>query len=409
MLLLIVGASLPARVAAADDQPSLEERVKALEEELARRPIAPPAPPASRPAEAVFTVGAYVETFYQWNFNEPSNGITNYRGFDNRHNTFTLSNVALDAHGSYAGAEARVTLQFGHTPDTYYLAEPTVPGSSGADASDKDLWKYLQQAYAGYTIPWLGGLTVQGGIFLSPVGPESIAVKDDWNISRSNLFFGLPFYHAGIHAALAVDSHWTVGLGLVNGWNTVVDNNPEKSFHARVTYAADSKFSWTLLYLGGIERPDGAPEGDPWRSLFDTHIEWKATDWLELNPHFDAGFEPTDFGVSYWVAGALSARFKLTDWLFAAVRADAFYEYAAADTTGEASRIFWPVDWVTSGTLTLEARLLDHASFRLEYRHDHAAGDMFFSGDVTGDGMTNAFVPNARRQDTLTAGAVAWF
>jgi hypothetical protein len=43
-----------------------------------------------------FQLGGYVEALYQWNFNSPSNGITNYRGFDNRHNTFTVSNIALD-------------------------------------------------------------------------------------------------------------------------------------------------------------------------------------------------------------------------------------------------------------------------------------------------------------------------
>ena len=61
-----------------------------------------PARASHRPGRAPFPaaaekLGAYVETLYQWNFNRPSNRITNYRGFDNRHDTFTLANVALDA------------------------------------------------------------------------------------------------------------------------------------------------------------------------------------------------------------------------------------------------------------------------------------------------------------------------
>jgi hypothetical protein len=67
------------------------------------------------------------------------------------------------------------------------------------------------------------------------------------------------------------------------------------------------------------------------------------------------------------------------------------------------------VDWVASQTATLEARLVEHVSFRLEYRHDHAAGDMFFAGDVEGDGVTTPYVPDARYQDTFTLGTTAWF
>ena len=38
--------------------------------------------------DATLVLSGYVESFYQWNFNEPSNFITNFRGFDSRHNIF---------------------------------------------------------------------------------------------------------------------------------------------------------------------------------------------------------------------------------------------------------------------------------------------------------------------------------
>ena len=363
---------------------------------------------AEKASEPVVTFGAYAEAYYQWNVNDPSNRITNYRGFDNRHNSLTISNVALDAQFAYEGAQARITLQAGQTPDTYYLAEPVSPGASGASASSLDTWRFVQQAYVGYELPVLSGLLLQGGLFLSPIGPESIAVKDNWQWSRSNLFFGLPFYHTGARATLKATKEWALTFGVMNGWNSVVDNNPEKSGYAQLAYASDD-LGWSLLYFGGIERPDAVPEGDPWRSTFDTHLTWTATPWLKLQPHFDAGFEPTSLGTSYWVSGALAAQARLLDWLFCAVRGDAFYEKAAANVGRVAARIFWPADWVASQTATLEARAAGHVSLRLEYRHDHAAAEMFFSGRVRGDGVADPFVPDARAQDTVTLGATAWF
>lgn len=366
---------------------------------------------AVSPASAVrppFTLGGYAEAFYQWNFNNPSNGITNFRGFDNRHNTFTLANVALDTSWDYENVVGRLALQVGHTPSTYYLGEPSVGGAGGANASDAGLWKYLQQANVGYRFGAGRGLTLSAGLFLSPIGAESMAVHDNWNWSRSNLFFGLPFYHAGVRATYGLSDDWAATVAVYNGWNSVVDNNDEKSVSAQLTYTRP-KVAATVLYFGGIERPGGAPEGRAWRHLLDANVTWHATPRLSLIAHGDGGFEPNTFGVSAWTAGALYARFQVVEKLFLAVRGDAFYEHVARNGAGQASSIFWPAPWVTSGTATVDVRPHERVSFRLEYRHDHAGGDMYFGGNVAGVGSAAPFVMNRASQDTLTVGATTWF
>lgn len=345
---------------------------------------------------------------YQWNFNRPSNGITHLRGFDNRHNTFTLSNVAVDAAWDYEGLVGRLTLQVGHTPSTYYLTEPSAAGASGTNPTGSELWKYLQQAHAGYRFAVGGGLTVTLGLFLSPIGPESMAVRENWNWSRSNLFFGLPFYHTGVRATYALPHGWALTLAAYNGWNSVVDNNAQKSVALQLTYAhADVALS--LLYFGGVERPAGAPEGRAWRHLVDAHVTWHATPWLSLLAHVNAGLEPNRFGVNAWTAGAVYARLRVVEQLHVALRADAFYEQVAQDGAAQASPIFWPADWVASGTVTLDFAPHERVSFRLEYRHDHAASDVYFGGDVAGDGGATPFVANRATQNTVTLGATSWF
>ena len=139
--------SVPADAPMQAQLDDLLARVRQLEAERDARTAAPEVTPATADAGTVlptpatdtapnpFVLGGYAEALYQWNFNDPSNGITNFRGFDNRHNTFTLSNVALDAAWDHAGLVGRVTLQVGHTPSTYYLSEPSAPGASGANAT----------------------------------------------------------------------------------------------------------------------------------------------------------------------------------------------------------------------------------------------------------------------------------
>ena len=374
------------------------------------QPFPPPEPEA--PAVRVTPIG-YIEAYYSWNFNRPVNNITNYRGFDNRHNTFTLSNAALGAAFESGPVGGKLMLQVGSQPSTYYGAEPVLPGASAANASGPELWKYIQEAYATYKAPLGRGLTIKAGIEASPIGMESFAVHDHWTWSRSNLFFGLPYYHTGLRATYPLNDHLSASVAVLNGWNSVVDNNDGKSVEAHVTYRVPKKATLQLLYMGGVERPASAPEGQYWRNHFDAVGELDVTSWLQLAAQADYGFEPNRFGTARWFAGAAAARAKALDWLFFVVRADRFYEHQASNELGQTSKpLFWNgVEWVSSVTATIDVRPHDNISFRLELRHDQADGLLYFTGDtLTGDGSAAApFLPNARRQETLLLGATAWF
>ena len=135
------------------------------------------------------------------------------------------------------------------------------PRPTGSASTDAATFKFIQQAYIGWKAPVGRGLLLQGGIFLSPVGYENMAVKDNWNWSRSNLFFGLPFYHTGLKATYELTNRLTATLMVSNGWNSVVDNNAWKSVMSQWLYKVPDRFALSLLYFGGPERPTGAQEG----------------------------------------------------------------------------------------------------------------------------------------------------
>lgn len=370
------------------------------------------APPASESPLVVTPLG-YVEAHFAYNLNRPSNGITNARGFDNRHDTFTLANAALGANAAYGAVTARVILQVGATPSTYYASEPVLPGTPTANGSGPETWKYLQEANLSWKAPVGRGLLVQLGLVPSPIGPEAFAVKDNWNYSRSNLFFGFPFYHTGLRATYAWTDAWSTTFAVFNGWNSVVDDNEEKSVQANVTYEVPNRLLVQGLYFGGIERPAGSrPEGPYWRHDFDLYARWNTTTWISFMAQGNHGWEPTRMGTARWTAGALYARVKPVDRVYVALRGDRFHEDLATDGTGRSSTpIFWGgVAWVSSGTLTLEVRPVEHLSVRAEARHDAADTPLFFGRNVRGDGsVASPYVPNARTQDTLLLGATAWF
>lgn len=305
-------------------------------------------------------------------------------------------------------------LQIGAQPTTYYqLAEPSFNGAAAANATGPELWKYIQEAYITYKAPIGNGILFNVGVAASPIGMEAFAVHDHWTWSRSNLFFGLPYYHTGIRATYGLTERLSATVAVLNGWNNVVDNNDGKSVEAHVTYRVPDTGLLQLLYFGGVERPSSAPEGQYWRHHFDAVGEIDIASWLQLAAQADAGFEPNRFGTARWYAGAAAARAKICKCLYFVVRADRFYEHQATDEAGHSSTpLFWNgVEWVSSGTATLDFRPHDNISIRAEFRHDQADGLLYFTGDsLVGDGSANApYVTNARKQETLLLGATAWF
>jgi Putative beta-barrel porin-2, OmpL-like. bbp2 len=367
---------------------------------------AQPAAPAPASDAPSFKISGYVEAFYQLNFDRPSNLVTAYRDFDDRTNSFTIDNAVLDVTGQVGAVSTRIALQVGHTASASYTAEPTYAAQAGTGASDAALWQVIQQAIVGYKV---NKLQTEAGIFLSPVGLENLAIKDQWNWSRSTPFFALPYYHAGVRLTYPLSDEVTGVFYVTNGWNDVVNRNPYPCFAGVVTWTPSQTLSTSLLYFGGVEDATDAPEGQPWRHLFDATATWQATPAIALAAQADAGFEPNHFGTSRWFDGAAYVRVQPARRLYLAARVDGFHEYDSHDAAGAASRLFFPADDVGSATLTADVRPAANLSVRFELRADHASAPMYFRGQVATDPVTGADIATATSQETATLGVVTWF
>jgi hypothetical protein len=426
--------------ASAASRPTSEERERSATDasSSAPRAIASASEGSSRPrTAAAVTVSGYVDAFWQYNFNRPYNGETAARGFDTRHNTISLSNAVVDAAWTLRErVGGRVALQFGLTPENYYLAEPsrTSVSSPMPTGLGRDVWKFLQQAWLSYNAPIGSGLLIEGGVFLSPIGPEGMAIKDQWNWSRSNLFFGLPFYHTGLRATYSPVAHMNVTLAGYNGWNSVVDNNDDKSFALQWTYSIPERLTMSVVYFSGVERNVGERNGRGWRHLFDAWAQWTVRPWLSLAAHANGGFEPVYAGeasgrsewrgVQWWAAGALYARMQVWRWAYLATRADLFVESIAdepldssgmVDLSKRPAVIFFASERVAASrvasvTATIDLRPFDNVSIRAEYRHDNADAPIYFDDDNTArPGVAPERVGRRPTQNTITLGMTAWY
>ncbi|MCB9707808.1 MAG: outer membrane beta-barrel protein [Myxococcales bacterium] len=106
---------------------------------------------------------------------------------------------------------------------------------------------------------------------------------------------------------LPADRH-ALRLGVYNGWNSVVDNNAEKSLGVDYLYTVGRSLKVGAVYFTGVERDEEATEGRGWRQLLDIYFVAMPQKRLTLLREVNGGFEPTDVGLSAWIASNLSSR-----------------------------------------------------------------------------------------------------
>lgn len=359
------------------------------------------------PEPSVHLHGA-VEAGYSFNFNQPSNSVTAWRWYDAHHNTIGLQNVLLQTDWNAGPVKGHVQLQLG------VFAELFWPG--GRSVEEDLLWRLMQEVTVEWRTPHRA-LSIEGGVFNVPFGPEYNVAYLNWNWSSSNLFALMPYQIGGFRANYDLGRGWRARLGVYNGWDQIVsDNNDAKSVMGSLEWddPDDEENYFYFNYMVGDERDFGDDRGPYARHTFDVYGQWHVIERLILRGHFFAGVAPTRGDATEgWIGGALSAKLNLSSWFSVAARGDVVTTFSGpdgedlfhADVMPDATR----PTLMGSGTLTLDAHPTSHLSIRLEGRHDRADFPRFFSGTVPTDMMTGAALTNASDQTTVTLGMTAWF
>lgn len=352
-------------------------------------------------------VCGFAETYYAYNANAPSNGVTALRYYDANHDAFTLQNVSLTLAARRGPVRGHLVLQAGAFSEAY--------GPPSRSVELDLLYRAIQELGLRWDTGLLRGAEREGlffeaGLYVTPYTIEDMAAWQRWNWSTSNLFAVSPFQVLGARAGIGLTPTLTLRAGIYNGWEQVVrDESAGKSFIVELNWAHPTEDHWfTFAYQGGVERTPDDPAGPYVRHTFDAYGRWTVNRHIALQANVFAGIEPNRFGTQGWIGGALFARVRLTPWMRLALRGDILHELLPDGSTN----IFSDIEGaglVASGTATVDVRPAEHVSVRLEYRHDEADGEVFFSGSVPADQMTGDALPTARRQDTVLLGLTAWF
>ncbi|MFA6542194.1 MAG: porin [Bacteroidota bacterium] len=326
-------------------------------------------------------VSGFVDAYYSKNFNQPANRANKLRNFDIAENQFTLSLVELNLQKKAEPVGFRLDLDYGTTNDA-------VQPGNGSTLS------VLQQGYLTAVLPIGKGVTVDAGKFTTHMGYEVIESKDNWNYSRSLLFaWAVPYYHTGIRLAYPLTDNLTATLHIVNGWNSVGDNNDFKSLGLTLNVTPMSSTNLILNVIDGVEQSDPAIAGK--KKVFDFIVLHQLTESFSIAANVDYGDERTFGGLALWKGAALYGRYTIDATSAIAVRGEIF-----DDPMGYATGMFVPKLDAKEITGTYEYKFADAMIVRGEARYD-------FSNALLFDKKTAA--SSQYSQSTILIGVVATF
>jgi hypothetical protein len=364
--------------------------------------------------DTTFNVG--LDTYYEYNFNNPVGRVNLLRAYDVLSNEFSLNQASLIVDHPPDLAEGRrwggrLDLQFGQATNTLQ-GNPT-------NEPRPDIYRNIFQVYGTYIIPFGKGVTVDFGKWGSSLGIEGNYSKDQINYSRAYSFNFLPFYHMGMRASIPVNDKFTINYWVVNGTNQVEATNGFKDELFGFTATPVKTLSWTFNYYLGQEHPDRsvasncsipvqpglcfqairpAPNGKT--HIFDSYASWQATpkltfalegDWF-IERLWENAAPGESAAPSHVDGGAAYARYQFTPKLAIGTRA----EYMS-DRGGLFSGI---TQALKENTVTFDYTMAPGFLMRYEWRRDYSNQPSFLT-DVQG--------VLAKEQQTASVGIIWWW
>jgi hypothetical protein len=214
-------------------------------------PPASPAPSAPADTAQAFSTSGFIDTYYAWDFNRPSNFDRAYTTQPARHAEFNVNLAYVDLKLSGPRYRGRLGLQWGTSVQANYAAEPKLGVVSGPNVS-----QFLQEATLGYRLK--PGLWLDAGIFFAHVGYEGWVSRDNLACSRSLVADYSPYYEAGAKLTWTASPKVTATLAIVNGWQVISNYNTPPAGGVRVDYAPNAKLTLTYDNFVGNMAADTA-------------------------------------------------------------------------------------------------------------------------------------------------------
>ena len=343
--------------------------------------------------------GGFTDFGYLLDFNHPANEIFRSRGttwhVDDPHLNMAAVYVRKDA-AKQSRWGVQLTVQGGKDSQVFGFSAtaPNMPGY-------REL-RHLGLANGSYLAPLGKGLNLQGGIFSSLIGYDSLYAKDNFEYTRPWGADFTPYLMMGVNASYPLTRELTGTAYVINGYWHLADANSVPSSGMQLAYAANPRLNLKETVLWGPHQSDTSFKY--WRYLSDTIAErtndrlTTAFEYIYSTERVDARGSPR----ALMMSSQSPVRWDFNKEWSTTVRPEVFWDRDGRWTLARQT--------VKAITATLEYRLpywQVNGIFSLEYRYDDSRGPDggFFRGAYTSPGVVR-LVPT---QQLLAIGTIFTF
>ncbi len=321
--------------------------------------------------------GGFVDIGYLHDFNNPSNHLFRSRGTTFRVNEWDVSMAALylrrpASEQSRWGGE--LTLQAGKDSEVFGFSA-TAPNLRGSK------WlRHLGPTDVSYLAPVGKGLTLQGGIFSSLIGYDSLYAKDNLTYTRPWGADFTPYLMLGVNANYPFTNKLSGTFFVVNGYWHLANANSIPSSGGQLAYKPSDHLTLKETVLYGPHQSDTSLEF--WRFLSDSITEWKGeklTTAFELFVGTEKVAAPGN-PRAIWISAQSPMRRAVTQRFSMTLRPEVYWDRDGRTTLFRQT--------VKANTTTLDYRIPYRNAaviLRLEHRIDNSRGPdggFFKDGEV---------------------------
>jgi putative OmpL-like beta-barrel porin-2 len=337
--------------------------------------------PATAQSTSDWQYGGFVDVGYLNSFNDPTNHLFRSRGTTPRVDEWDVDMTAawlkkIASDRSRIGIE--VTAQTGEDSKVFGFS------STAPNIDDAETLRHFGPTNVSYLAPVGKGLTIQGGIFSSLIGYDSLYAKDNFSYTRPWGADYTPYLMLGVNASYAASEKLTGTVALVNGYWHLAHANDAPSVVGQLAYKANDRLSLKETVLYGSHQPSTGIEF--WRVLSDTIVERKAGR-VTTAFEYQLGSEKLDAPAgqrALWTSAQLPIHWTVRGPWSLTVRPEFAWDRDGRWIAGELGA----EQSITAITTTLEYRMSYRGAqgvLRLEHRYDNSqgtSGGFFDDGDL---------------------------
>ena len=339
--------------------------------------------------------GAFADGAYLYDFNSPANHL-----FKDRGTGFYVDDPVLNMAAVWLKKDAseksrwgmEFTLQAGKDAEIFGFSsvEPDLAGSK---------WlRHLGPTDVSYLAPVGKGLTIQGGIFSSLIGYDSLYRKDNFTYTMPWGADYTPYLMMGVNASYPFTPKLTGTAFVITDYFHLANPNSVPSEGGQLAYKATDRTTMKETVLYGPHQSNTSPGF--WRFFSDSIAEWK-TDRVTTAFEYQIGEEKlapqTHFAFiqprALWMSSQLPLHWSPRGPIALTVRPEFTW-----DRNGR-----WTGDpqFIKAITTTFQYRIPYRAAtaiIRLEHRYDNSHGQ---GGGFFNDGYLPSGVPGLKASQHL--------